>query len=103
MITDTATVSSSTSDPNSANNTASASTVVGTTAVAELTVTNVASPNPVVAGNNITYTQVVTNTGDCGRTTATFSEPTPPDTTLIRSHHRGLDLHMPPVIARNPA
>jgi uncharacterized repeat protein (TIGR01451 family) len=83
VVTDTATVSSSVSDPNSANNTASASTVVGTTALAELSVTNVASPNPVVAGNNITYTQVVTNTGTIAAANATFSEATPTDTTLI--------------------
>ncbi|MGA8622528.1 MAG: C25 family cysteine peptidase, partial [Candidatus Sulfotelmatobacter sp.] len=83
VITDSVTASSSTSDPNSANNSASASTVVGTTAGAELTVTNVASPNPVLAGNNITYTQVVTNTGTAAATTATFNETTPTNTTLV--------------------
>ena len=45
VITDTATVSSSVSDPNSANNTSSASTVVGAAAGADLIVTNAASPN----------------------------------------------------------
>ncbi len=83
VIADTVTASSSTSDPNSANNSASASTVVGTTAGAELTVTNIASPNPVLAGNNITYTQVVTNTGTVAATTATFNEATPTNTTLV--------------------
>ncbi len=83
VITDTATVSSSVSDPNSNNNTASASTVVGTTAGAELTVTNTAAPNPVQAGNNITYTQVVTNTGTVAATSATFTEATPANTTFV--------------------
>jgi len=84
VITDTSTVSSSVSDPNSANNTASASTVVGTTALAELTVTNAASPNPVTVGNNLTFTQVVTNTGTVAATgPATFSETTPLNTTLV--------------------
>jgi len=83
VITDTATVSSSVSDPVSSNNSASASTVVGATAAAELTVTNSASPNPVVAGNNITYTQVVTNTGSVAATGATFNETTPTNTTLV--------------------
>ncbi len=83
VITDTVTASSSVSDPNSANNTASASTVVGTTAGAELTVTNSASPNPVVAGNNITYTQVVSNTGTAAATGATFTETTPTNTTFV--------------------
>ncbi len=62
----------SVSDPNCSNNTASVNTVVGTTAAGDLTVTNVASPNPVQAGNNITYTQVVTNTGAAAATEATF-------------------------------
>ncbi len=84
VITDTATVSSSVSDPNSNNNTTSASTVVGTTAVAELSVTNAASPDPVVAGNNITYTQIVTNTGSVAATgPATFAEATPTNTTFV--------------------
>jgi uncharacterized repeat protein (TIGR01451 family) len=84
VITGTATVSSSVSDPNSANNTASASTVVGTTALAELTVTNAASPNPVTVGSNLTFTQVVTNTGSVAATgPATFNETTPANTTLV--------------------
>ena len=83
VITDTVTVSSSVTDPNSANNTASASTVVGTTTGAQLSVTNVASPNPVVTGNNIAYTQVVTNTGTAAATAATFTEATPPNTTFV--------------------
>jgi uncharacterized repeat protein (TIGR01451 family) len=83
VITDTATVNSSVSDPNSANNTASASTVVGTTALGELTVTDAASPNPVVVGNNLTLTQVVTNTGSAAATTATFTENTPANTTFV--------------------
>ncbi|MGB8832158.1 MAG: C25 family cysteine peptidase [Candidatus Sulfotelmatobacter sp.] len=83
VITDTASVSSSASDPNSANNAASASTVVGATAGAELTVTNAASPNPVVAGGNITYTQMVTNVGSVAATNATFAEATPANTTFV--------------------
>ena len=83
LITDTAAVNSSVSDPVSSNNTASATTVVGATALAELTVTNSASPNPVVVGNNITYTQVVTNTGTATATGAIFTENTPANTTLV--------------------
>jgi uncharacterized repeat protein (TIGR01451 family) len=82
VITDTATVSSSVSDPNSANNTASASTVVGTTTQAEMTVTNVASPNPVAAGSNITYTQTATNIGAAAATNPTLTENTPANTTF---------------------
>jgi uncharacterized repeat protein (TIGR01451 family) len=83
VISETASVSSSVSDPNVSNNTATATTIVGSTAGGELTVTNSAAPNPVIAGNNITYTQVVTNTGSGAATTATFSEATPANTTFV--------------------
>ncbi|MGD0567241.1 MAG: C25 family cysteine peptidase [Candidatus Sulfotelmatobacter sp.] len=82
VIVDTATVSSSVSDPNSTNNTASAATVVGTTAQAEMTVTNSASPVPVIAGNNITYTQTATNVGSVAATNPTLTENTPANTTF---------------------
>jgi uncharacterized repeat protein (TIGR01451 family) len=82
VIKDSVSVSSSATDPNSANNTATANTLVGTNGP-DLTVTNVALPNPVQAGNNITYTQVVTNTGSSPATTATFTENTPANTTLV--------------------
>ena len=82
VITQTVSASSSAIDPNSANNTATATTVVGTNAP-DLTVTNVGSPNPVQAGNNVTYTQVVTNTGSTPATTATFNETTPTNATFV--------------------
>ena len=83
VITDVASAASSVSDPNTLNNSATANTVVGTTAGGELTVSNTASPNPVQAGNNITYTQVVTNTGTSAATGATFTEATPANTTFV--------------------
>lgn len=82
VIPDSVSVSSAVSDPNSTNNTATVSTVVGTSGP-DLTVTNGASPNPVQQGNNITFTQVVTNTGSTAATTATFNEATPANTTLV--------------------
>ncbi len=82
LISGTASVSSSVNDPAPANNTATATTTVGTTAP-NLTVTNVASPNPVQAGANITYTQVVTNTGTTAVTGATFTEATPANTAFV--------------------
>ena len=75
-------VSSSAIDPNSSNNTATASTIVGTTGP-NLSVTNAASPNPVQAGTNITYTQVVTNTGSTAATGGSFTEATPANTTFV--------------------
>jgi uncharacterized repeat protein (TIGR01451 family) len=82
VITGTASVSSSVIDPTLANNTATVTTIVGTTGP-NLSVTNVASPNPVQAGNNITYTQVVTNTGSSAITNGTFFEATPANTTFV--------------------
>jgi len=82
VITETASVSSSASDPNSTNNTANASTVVGSTSQAEMTVTNSASPDPVIAGNNITYTQTATNVGSVAANNPTLSENTPTNTTF---------------------
>lgn len=83
VITGTVSVSSSASDPNSTNNTATVNTIVGVTAGADLSVSNAAAPNPVIANNNITYTQVVTNTGAVAATTATFNEATPANTTFV--------------------
>jgi len=105
IIAETATVSSSTSDPNSTNNSATAATVVGSTAGAELTVTNAAAPNPVLAGNNITYTQVVTNTGTAAATgPATFSEATPANTVFVSvAAPAGWTCTSPPVSCTNPS
>jgi uncharacterized repeat protein (TIGR01451 family) len=83
VITDAVTASSSVSDPNTANNTAIASTVVGITSQAQMTVTNVASPDPVIAGNDITYTQTATNVGAGTATNPSLSENTPPNTTFV--------------------
>ena len=82
LISGTATVGSSVSDPVPANNTATATTTVGTTAP-NLSVTNAVSPDPVQAGANVTYTQVVTNTGTTPVTTATFTEATPANETFV--------------------
>jgi uncharacterized repeat protein (TIGR01451 family) len=82
VITDAVQASSAVSDPNVANNTATATTIVGTTAQADLSVTNAAAPNPVTPGSNITYTQVVTNTGSAAATTATYSDAVPANTTF---------------------
>jgi uncharacterized repeat protein (TIGR01451 family) len=82
-INDTASVTSSTTDPNLANNSATAADIVATNAQSVLVVTNSAAPTSVSAGSNVTYTQSVTNDGPA--TTAanmTFSETTPPDTTF---------------------
>src|SRR5208282_6946868 len=50
---------------------------------AELSITNTNTPNPVIAGNNITYTVVVTNNGPATASTVAFSEAIPANTTFV--------------------
>ncbi|GAH17633.1 unnamed protein product, partial [marine sediment metagenome] len=60
-LTDTATVSSTTSDPDPANNKVSLTTSVETSA--DLTITKSSSPDPVIAGESLTYSINVMNPG----------------------------------------
>ena len=60
-IVNTAVVSSTTLDPNPANNTSTVTTP--TTASADVSIVKTASPSPVIAGNLLTYTNVVSNAG----------------------------------------
>jgi uncharacterized repeat protein (TIGR01451 family) len=83
QILDTDSVSSGTNDPNLANNTASVLTLVGSATSANLVVTKTASPNPVQAGNNITYTIIVKNNGPAAATAVTFTDAIPTNTTFV--------------------
>ena len=83
VITATANVASPTPDSNPSNNTASASCTVATAGQADLAVTASGTPNPVSQGNNITYTQSVTNNGPATETNATFTDTIPANTTLV--------------------
>jgi uncharacterized repeat protein (TIGR01451 family) len=79
-LTDTASVSTTTIDPNPANNDATAtSTIVG----ADLAVTNVATPEPVSAGDEVTYTISVTNGGQGKASDVTLTDPLPTGLTLV--------------------
>jgi len=70
-------------DTNLSNNTATDPTTI--TSSADLAVTNAASPNPVIAGQDITYTAVVTNTGPSDAGAYTFQEKAPANTTFQRA------------------
>jgi len=83
QITDVASVTSGTSDPLLTNNSASVTTIVSAATGADLRVTNSATPNPVVAGQNISYTQVVSNAGPSVAATLTFTETLPANTTFV--------------------
>jgi uncharacterized repeat protein (TIGR01451 family) len=73
-VINTATVSSSTNDPNNSDNSASATTNVGAQADLAISKSGPASVNP---GQNVVYTVVVTNNGPSPATGVTVSDPTP--------------------------
>ena len=80
-ITNTATTSSATTDPVAANNSAIATTMVNTSA--DLSITKNDSPDPVVAGTNITYTITATDNGPSDAQAVQIVDATPANTTFV--------------------
>lgn len=80
VISDMATVSA-VGDPNSANDSASTTTTV--TALADLTLDVTDSPDPVVAGSNLTYAVTLTNGGPSAATTSVLTDTLPAGTTFV--------------------
>ena len=83
QVAGTATISSSTPDPNPSNNSATGIITVATAGQVDLAVTSTPTPSPVSEGNNISYTQSVVNNGPVASTNATFTEAIPANTTLV--------------------
>lgn len=83
IITDTANVSSATTDPNPSNNVATVTTVVATAGQADLALTKTGTPNPVLAGNNLTYTITVTNNGPATATNVSMKDTFPANTSFV--------------------
>jgi len=83
IIADTVTVATTSRDTYATNNTATFNIPVASGTQADLSVTNSASPNPVTAGNNITYTQSVTNGGPATAAAPVFTETLPAGTTAV--------------------
>ncbi len=83
-ISNTATVSSTVVDPNSANNAASATTTVNPAANLSLTMTD--SPDPVTAGQNLTYSTVITNLGPNTAYSVNFTQYLPPGVTFVSAN-----------------
>ncbi|MBI1918453.1 MAG: DUF4394 domain-containing protein, partial [Planctomycetes bacterium] len=80
-ISNTASVSSSTTDTNPANNSDTETTAV--IAQADLAVTKTDSPDPVVAGTNLTYTITVSNAGPSDAQNVVLSDAVPANTTFV--------------------
>ncbi len=80
-ISNTASVSSATTDSNSANDSATTTTTVS---AADLSMSKLDSPDPVNAGENITYTLTVTNNSSTiPAQSVTVSDPIPANTTFV--------------------
>ncbi len=77
----TATAASPTIDPTPGNNTATATTAVQVQA--DLSVTLTDAPDPVVAGSQLTYTAIVSNTGPSDATGVSLNLPLPAGTSLV--------------------
>ena len=81
VLSNTATVTSSTGDSNVANNSATATTTVAASADLSVTVTD--SPDPVQAGSNLTYTITVANAGPSVAQNPTLADTLPAGTTFV--------------------
>jgi len=75
--------SASTPDPNPNNNTGTASTTVISSTQNNLSITNTVTPNPIYAGQNAVFTQVVTNSGPAAATTLTVTGNVPTGSTFV--------------------
>src|SRR5262249_34709523 len=80
-ISNSATAAGATTDPTSGNNTATTTTTVQTQA--DLAVTKSASPDPVVASQNVTYTISFVNNGPSNAQNVTITDAVPANTTFV--------------------
>ena len=80
-FTNTAVVSSATPDPDPSNN--SADFISNLLFSADMVLTKTASPKPVIAGNDLTYTLEATNNGSSLAHGVTVSDPLPAATTFV--------------------
>src|SRR5207248_2382387 len=80
-ITNTAAVTSTETDTNAANNTATAATTVN--AAIDLAVAKAGTPAQVSAGQNLTYTVTVANNGPSPATGVTLTDTLPAGVTLV--------------------
>ncbi len=83
-LTDTASVTSTVTDPNTANNSASVTVnAVAAPPMADLSLALSAAPNPVTVGQTLTYTLNVSNAGPSVATGSVLSDSLPPGVTFV--------------------
>jgi uncharacterized repeat protein (TIGR01451 family) len=83
IISETASVSASTTDPEPETNMATNNVVVAGSGQYDLFVTDAASPSQVLPGNNITYTQTLGNSGPSAASSVVFTGSVPANSTLV--------------------
>jgi uncharacterized repeat protein (TIGR01451 family) len=88
-ITNTATVSAGSADPNPGNNSATVNTTLQATSAADLRITKSDAPDPVAAGGTITYTITVTNNGPAAATGITLEDTIPAGTVFLSAGGTG--------------
>jgi len=108
VISNTATAGSVTADPDAANNSSTATTTV--VALADLSITKTDAPDPILAGQNITYTITAANAGPMAAASVVVSDTVPANTVFVSmSAPAGWTLAAPapggtgPVTATNPS
>src|SRR5438045_1809106 len=88
-LSNTASVSSTTSDPTPGDHSATEATTVNT--AADLSITKSDSPDPVLAGNNLTYTIAVTNGGPSVARGVQVTDPVPANTSFVSADSGGVN------------
>jgi uncharacterized repeat protein (TIGR01451 family) len=83
VLTNVATATSSTADPLPGDESGAASTTVVAPVNADISVLKVDAPDPVAAGDNLTYTIQISNEGPDDALTVTLDDPLPPGTTFV--------------------
>src|SRR5436190_1755289 len=86
-LSNTASVTSTTTDPTPGDHSATEATVVNT--AADLSITKSDSPDPVLAGNNLSYTITVTNGGPSFARSVQVTDPVPAGTSFVSADNSG--------------
>jgi len=81
VVSNTATTTSDTSDPDTTNNDAAEETTIETQS--QVTLVKLSNPDPVVAGENLVYEITASNEGPSDATSVVLSDPLPPGTAFV--------------------